>query len=121
MPCDQNAEKTMLVHKEVSDPIFENRENGTLRNISSTSATSVRINGISHEPQGVDINSNDILVNRPSHNAPLRLTGGGDTSFECQDDENVNFTSTSSPFFECREITSSMEGQGIGSFDNVAK
>ena len=58
-------------------------------------------------------------MNRPSYNAPLRLTGGGDTSFECQDDENVNFTSTSSPFFECREITSSMEGQGIGSFDNV--
>lgn len=32
LSCDQNAEKTMLVHKEVSDPIFENKENGTLGN-----------------------------------------------------------------------------------------
>ena len=67
---------------------------------------------------GVVINGNDILVNRPSSNAPLRLTGGGDTSFESQDDVNMNFPSTSSPSFESREIISNMDCHGSGSFDD---
>ena len=74
----------------------------------SISSSSVSINGICHEPQGVVIHGNDLLENRTSSDAPLRLTGGGDTSFECQDDVDVNFQSTSSPSLECREIVSSM-------------
>ena len=94
------------------------RENGTLGNVSITSDLSDSINGITHEFQGFVINGDDLLVNRISSNAPLRLNGGGDTSFESHDGVDVNFPPTSSPFREYTDVISSTEGQGSDIFDN---
>ena len=124
----------MLVHKEVSHPsfmekltlaTFEGQGNGRLVNAPSISVSSVRINDICHQSQGVVTSGNGSFVNSTFISAPLRLKGDGDTSFDCQNDVYVSFPSISTPLrltgreeasFECREIISDTECQGEWSF-----
>ena len=134
LPCDQYAEKTILAHKEVSHPFFkgkltlakvESQGDCLLVNAPFISESSEMVNDLCSQSQGVFTSCNDPLLSNTFISNPLRLKGGGDTSFDCQDDVNVSFPSISTPLriigreeasVECREIISNMEGQGNGLF-----
>ena len=100
LPCDKNAEK---VTRKVSDPSFMEKllapvkdlKTGLSVNAPSISVSCDRINDGSHQSPGAVINSNGSVMNSTFISAPLRLTGGGDASFEYQDDVDVNLPSIS--------------------------
>ena len=87
LPCDQNAEE---VHREVSDPFSKEKAGNECKGPFIYSPPIHGSYDISNESvYQVQMEQSIPFVKSAFISTPLRLTGGGDTSFEYQDDMDL--------------------------------